>query len=181
MRRAAMLSILLLAACGGGGDDAADDDGDAGGGPVIEPGDPGAADVRVDVRTDTARVPISPLIYGTNSARRRADRPQVLRSGGNRMTAYNWENNASNAGSDYCSRTTASSAPGTLPARRPRHLGQRPRLGATAVLTVPIVDYVAADKRTGGARRRAQLGHRLPDDAVQGQPCPQGRAARDHA
>ena len=26
----------------------------------------------------------------------------MVRIGGNRWTAYNWENNASNAGSDYC-------------------------------------------------------------------------------
>ena len=42
---------------------------------------------------------ISPYIYGSNSSvitNRTLDR-----SGGNRMTGYNWETNASNAGSDY--------------------------------------------------------------------------------
>ena len=45
---------------------------------------------------------ISPLIYGTNGPQNPTqNRYTLLRSGGNRMTAYNWENNASNAGSDY--------------------------------------------------------------------------------
>src|SRR4051812_48741799 len=45
---------------------------------------------------------ISPLIYGYNSIDDpAAQRVAVLRAGGNRFTAYNWENNASNAGNDY--------------------------------------------------------------------------------
>src|SRR5688572_15731020 len=35
-------------------------------GPVLEPGDPGASDVRLTVRADETLRPISPLIYGTN-------------------------------------------------------------------------------------------------------------------
>jgi hypothetical protein len=46
--------------------------------------------------------PISPYIYGVNSG---VDLSAVsvksLRLGGNRFSAYNWENNMSNAGSDY--------------------------------------------------------------------------------
>ncbi len=45
---------------------------------------------------------ISPYIYGVNNG---ADLNSVsaksIRLGGNRMSAYNWENNMSNAGSDY--------------------------------------------------------------------------------
>lgn len=45
---------------------------------------------------------ISPYLYGVNSG---ADMSKVtaksFRLGGNRMSAYNWENNMSNAGSDY--------------------------------------------------------------------------------
>ena len=46
---------------------------------------------------------ISRFIYGMNGWNG-SGRPANLtlsRSGGNRMTAYNWETNASNAGSDY--------------------------------------------------------------------------------
>ncbi|HKD50007.1 MAG TPA: glycoside hydrolase family 44 protein [Candidatus Acidoferrum sp.] len=48
--------------------------------------------------------PISPYIYGVNSYGGIPNAPAQLtldRAGGNRWTAYNWENNFSNAGSDY--------------------------------------------------------------------------------
>src|SRR5271166_1458324 len=47
---------------------------------------------------------ISPYIYGTNFGSGVSNGPPLLtfdRAGGNRWTAYNWETNASNAGSDY--------------------------------------------------------------------------------
>ena len=48
--------------------------------------------------------PISPYIYGINFYSGVTGAPPLLtfdRAGGNRWTAYNWINNASNAGSDY--------------------------------------------------------------------------------
>ncbi len=49
--------------------------------------------------------PISPLIYGINNFVDASVYSRVTamaaRQGGNRMTAYNWETNASNAGSDW--------------------------------------------------------------------------------
>ena len=75
----------------------------------------------------------------------------MVRQGGNRWTAYNWETNASNAGQRL-----------VLPERRlpdgVRHAGRgrsKPTIdaatnaGAAALVTVPIVDYVAADKNGG--------------------------------
>ncbi len=50
------------------------------------------------------RHPISPYIYGINFETHIDGVPSDLtldRTGGNRWTAYNWETNASNAGSDY--------------------------------------------------------------------------------
>jgi hypothetical protein len=96
-------------------------------------------------------VPISPLIYGSNSARGLAtNRQSVLRQGGNRWTAYNWENNASNAGSDWCFQNdgylSASNTPGD--AVKPT-IDQATAAGAAAIVTVPIVDHVAADKNGG--------------------------------
>jgi mannan endo-1,4-beta-mannosidase len=44
---------------------------------------------------------ISPYIYGTNQLLNGDENWAARRQGGNRMTGYNWENNASNAGSDY--------------------------------------------------------------------------------
>jgi hypothetical protein len=57
-----LLSVALVAGCGGGGGDDDGTDIDAGLGPIIEPGDPGAADVRIDVGPDNARGPMSTLI-----------------------------------------------------------------------------------------------------------------------
>src|SRR5262249_15149597 len=58
--------------------------------------------VAVDI--DTSRTfQISPLIYGSNFPdwKTMAGRITFTRWGGNRTTAYNWENNASNAGADW--------------------------------------------------------------------------------
>ena len=68
--------------------------------------------VTYNINTDVNRTPISKYIYGTNTT---GDANYtIVRSGGNRLTAYNWENNYSNAGSDWyyyndnylCSSTT---------------------------------------------------------------------------
>lgn len=44
---------------------------------------------------------ISQYIYGTNQTMEGGENWTSMRIGGNRLTGYNWENNASNAGSDY--------------------------------------------------------------------------------
>jgi Glycoside hydrolase family 44 len=68
------------------------------------------ASVTISV-TPSSTHPISPYIYGVNSANAANVFPSGAsalpgnltfdRLGGNRLTAYNWETNASNAGSDY--------------------------------------------------------------------------------
>ena len=63
----------------------------------------GSADVTVTVDSGAAVRPISPYVYGYNAGKV-ADAPSGatwLRQGGNRWTAWNWENNYSNAGIDY--------------------------------------------------------------------------------
>lgn len=131
---AAVVALLALAGC------------------AITPGDPGPADVTLSVDTvNSGNTPISPLIYGSNSSRNLAtNRQSAIRQGGNRWTAYNWENNASNAGSDYCFQNdgylSASNTPGD--AVKPT-IDQATAAGAAAIVTVPIVDYVAADKNGG--------------------------------
>jgi endoglucanase len=55
--------------------------------------------VTYNINTDVNRTPISKYIYGTNSTGNA--NYTVVRSGGNRLTAYNWENNWSNAGNDW--------------------------------------------------------------------------------
>src|SRR4051812_40182294 len=72
-------------------------------GGVITPGTPPVSDVTFAVDSAQDVHPISRFIYGMNGWDP-AQRPFHLtlsRSGGNRMTAYNWETNASNAGADF--------------------------------------------------------------------------------
>jgi hypothetical protein len=74
----------------------------------------------------------------------------LIREGGNRWTAYNWENNASNAGSDWCYQDDGYLSDSNVPGEAVRasvELAQQ--LGGATLLTVPIVDYVAADKLEG--------------------------------
>jgi hypothetical protein len=119
---------------------------------AVRPGNPGAVDVTFSINNfDGAVHAISPLIYGTNSTRELArNRQTMVRLGGNRWTAYNWENNASNAGSDWCFQNdgliSASNTPGE--GVRPT-IQQAKAAGAAVLVTVPIVDYVAADKNGG--------------------------------
>jgi hypothetical protein len=154
------------------------DGGDPGGpplGPPLTPGDPGAADVRLTVRSDTAVRAISPLIYGVNGTPSLAqNRPTVVRSGGNRMTAYNWENNASNAGNDYQYQNDAYLTASNTPGEAVRPLVESAHTsGAAALLTVPIVDYVAADKNGGGDIRNTanyQMTRLKANQATKGAP-----------
>ena len=129
-------------------------------GTLVEPGDPGVGDLTFEIRADSDRHPISPLIYGINGGDD-LDGDQrgvtLLRSGGNRMTAYNWETNASNAGSDYLNQND-NYLVADLPANQQDQPGAAVRglveaalsHDASALLTVPICGYVAADKNGGG-------------------------------
>ncbi len=102
----------------------------------------------------TQRVqPISRYIYGING-NESASRPRNLalfRTGGNRATAYNWENNASNAGTDWYNQNdniyTTSTSPG---AGMTRSVDLARATDAGTLVTVPIVGYVAADVNGGG-------------------------------
>ncbi|MBI2895682.1 MAG: endoglucanase A [Deltaproteobacteria bacterium] len=173
--RAGWISMLLLC-CGDGaskpdldasppvdaGPDGADPDGapgqDASSGAdasaeVIEPEDPGAGDIRIEVDTTAERVPISRYVYGTNHPEwGGAARGLTLsRAGGNRWTAYNWENNASNAGSDWNHQNDGYLGGGDGPGEAVRELvAAAHAASASEIVTVPIVGYVAADKDGDG-------------------------------
>src|SRR5204862_4443808 len=80
----------------------------------------------------------------------------LLRSGGNRLTAYNWENNASNAGSDYMFQNdNLLSASDTPAAAVTGMIDDAINAHAAAIVTIPIVDYVSADKNGGGDVRNS--------------------------
>ncbi len=100
---------------------------------------------------------ISPYVYGINAQRPGDSGVTLRRMGGNRQTAYNWEINASNAGSDY--RHVSDLWPCTVlgyadcktqPGAQFLDFAAANRgEGIETLLTVPLVDWVAAD--AGGA------------------------------
>ena len=61
------------------------------------------ADLAVQINVDpgSGRIPISPYVYGTDQDLPGVAAPGAGRFGGDRLTGYNWETNASNAGADY--------------------------------------------------------------------------------
>jgi len=93
---------------------------------------------------------ISPLIYGiANSGSADEDHLKwlgatLLRWGGNARSMYNWEVNASNAGSDWEYRNVSQgdSTPGSASVL---FLQRNKRLGAQSILTIPTLGWVAKD------------------------------------
>ena len=59
--------------------------------------------MNINIDLSAEKKAISPHIYGINQYGNDLSKVTAtsVRQGGNRMTAYNWENNASNAGSDW--------------------------------------------------------------------------------
>ncbi len=113
------------------------------------------ADSVLTFRVNTARRhPVSRFIYGLNFATDRgswggAEPPAGItfsRMGGNRLSAYNWETNYSNAGSDYRYQNdqllSSSTAPGEAVRSRAAAAFAR---GAAFMATVPMLPYVAGD------------------------------------
>lgn len=139
---------LVLATCGGGG----------GAPPTAAstgatPAPAAAQNVRFTVDSGAARHPISPYIYGVNQAdwAGRTRRMKLGRLGGNRFTAYNWETNASNAGSDFRNQNDDFLGGGNAPgeALRP-YIAAAHSVGASVIVTVPMAGYVSADKAPPG-------------------------------
>ncbi len=101
-----------------------------------------------------AGTPISPLIYGVNSISvddEQTARPSLLRFGGNRWTAYNWETNASNAGTDWFNQNDGYLGESDVPGQSVKdNIDAAFDAGAAALVTMPIQGYVAADKNGGG-------------------------------
>ena len=93
---------------------------------------------------------ISPYIYGLNFYTGVANAPPLLtldRAGGNRWTAYNWENNASNAGSDYLYESDAYLSSSATPAEAVRALiAADHAAGAASLVTLQMQGWVSADE-----------------------------------
>jgi hypothetical protein len=96
---------------------------------------------------------ISPYIYGANYPDwDKMNVPFTLaRQGGNRMTAYNWETNASNAGNDFHFQNDGYMGESNEPGWTVRTFLQPAQVhGAAALLTVPTAGYVSSDKNGDG-------------------------------
>ncbi len=100
--------------------------------------------------------PISPYIYGTNSILTGEENWSAIRQGGNRLTGYNWENNASSAGEDWYNfndsyltdqigiyNKDSANVPGIVTAA---FQDQAVRMGAFSLVTLQMAGYVAKDK-----------------------------------
>jgi hypothetical protein len=133
-------------------------------GTPVEAGSPGPVDITFTVVATQGAHPISPYVYGVNDGSQAGPHHlPIVRNGGNRLTAYNWENNASNAGSDYefenddylCDGVTCTPSNDAPGAYLKFIIDQASAAGAATVLTVPIVDYVSADKSPGGDVRNS--------------------------
>lgn len=106
--------------------------------------------------TPAARHSISPYIYGVNSANSfyptatASALPGNIpfdRSGGNRLTAYNWETNASNAGSDYLYENDADLGSSTVPAAAiTNFISADQGAGMASVITFQMQGLVAGDE-----------------------------------
>lgn len=117
--------------------------------------------VSFTINTNKARRPVSPYIFGVNTANgvENADDSDEnigsRRQGGNRLTSYNWENNASNAGEDYKhssdnwlnSITGVPSEKENEPAALISHMHDKSlEMKTYSLITVQMAGYVTADK-----------------------------------
>jgi Glycoside hydrolase family 44/Cellulose binding domain len=94
--------------------------------------------------------PISPWIYGVNSASQIPNLPKVTlnRLGGNRWTAYNWTTNASNAGSDFNFQSDNFLSSSTVPGEAVRPtIASDIAAGMATLFTVQLQGLVSADEK----------------------------------
>jgi hypothetical protein len=114
---------------------------------AAEPGAEVAVSFTIDVTRDVRA--ISPLIYGSNAGElTAADGVSFRRSGGNRLTGYNWENNASHAGTDWQNSSDNLLGGGNTPGKSMMDFqDQAAAAGAATLITLPAAGYVSKDKQ----------------------------------
>jgi hypothetical protein len=140
----------------GGAGGTASGGGGAAGTPSVEPGTPLSFTVDVSMGAHA----ISPYIYCQSAGSSSLDSVKALaqtnglhlvRAGGNRFSAYNWETNASNAGADYQFQNDAFLSDSDVPGAAIEGLLTASDQGITdALVTGQLGDYVAADKKGDG-------------------------------
>jgi mannan endo-1,4-beta-mannosidase len=108
----------------------------------------------VAIQIDPGKVvgPISPYVYGLNYQKADGLNATVRRTGGNRLTGYNWETNASNAGSDWkhtsdkwaCDNEGATNCD-KAGAQVTNFVDSNQKLGLESLVTIPMVSFVTGD------------------------------------
>ena len=110
--------------------------------------------IPASITVDTTRSqPISPYVYGANFAPwpQVGDCVTLDRQGGNRLSAYNWETNASNAGNDFHNQNDGFMGEKDEPGLTVRTFLQDAQTnGSATLLTVPTMGFVSADKKGDG-------------------------------
>jgi hypothetical protein len=110
----------------------------------------------ITINTSQNQHQISPYIYGSNADLSGKENFTMRRQGGNRMTGYNWENNASNAGSDWnqssddymTSALGISSNQSLVPAITvTSFIDSCRKHNCFSLITLQMAGYVAADKK----------------------------------
>ncbi len=104
------------------------------------------APVSISINAASNRIPISPLIYGvayasSSSVLQDLNAP-LHRSGGNGTTTYNWQINAWNHAADWYFESIADS-PSTAGADGDSFIQESKDAGAQAMLTIPMIGWVA--------------------------------------
>ena len=116
--------------------------------PTAGAADNSAMNINIDLGAETKA--ISPHIYGINQYGNDLSKVSAtaIRQGGNRMTAYNWENNASNAGSDWKYSSDNNLSNSDEPADCAKKLSKDAERNGAAYkfTTLQLAGYVAADK-----------------------------------
>lgn len=109
----------------------------------------GGFDMNITVDLKGERKEISPLIYGVNqyTTALKDVKTTAVRQGGNRMTGYNWETNASNAGSDWKHSSDTNISSSTTPADAVKTLSETAaKYGVDyKMTTLQMAGYVSAD------------------------------------
>jgi Glycoside hydrolase family 44 len=112
------------------------------------------ADITLSVNTTQERKLISPYIYGLNYATeafaKELDLP-LRRWGGNALSRYNWQNNATNLGSDFFFLNVENFNPITGSSESAdQWIAQNKRTSTASLLTVPMMGLVAKDSSSCG-------------------------------
>lgn len=99
--------------------------------------------VTYNINADGTKTPISKYVYGSNWGG--GTDYTIRRSGGNRLTAYNWENNWSNAGADWYYENDQYMSSSPIPGKAITDFhDQALSEGQASIVTLQMAGYVSA-------------------------------------